>query len=398
MAIGADRLPASFRGVPFLVEAESEIFGKKHDPHEFPGADFRYVEELGRLPSVYNVTAVVSGLDATLRRNALKRVCLQPGPGLLVHPAAGSVQVTCVEAEVSSANTSLGEYIFELTFLETRGSASLIPSALSVSSIALAASGARTLIQNLVSTNFSTGVSTFNDSSAALKIQDIVTDTLTALRVGTASTTVLSQVETAFNDLSDDAFTIVGSASTVAARLGAAFDATVPLFADPGDGFAPWLSLTTFGADDAVVTTTTFEREQRENNRRLLNYYVVTVSTINAIEAAASRDYATATEINQATADITDAYALAAQSADARMFATSTEFESLATIYQQTVDLLDQQLVSTPRVRSVESALSSPALITYLYYGNIDQERTIANLNPEKNHSGEVGPYNVLTE
>lgn len=85
--------PASFRGVPFSVTAAETAEGKAVVVHEFPGRDEPYIEELGRLARHFEVEAYISGDDCLERRDRLVEATYQQGPGELVHPYYGSLQV-----------------------------------------------------------------------------------------------------------------------------------------------------------------------------------------------------------------------------------------------------------------------------------------------------------------
>ena len=59
--------PASFRGVPFLVDVDEGTAGRRLVIHEFPLRDSAYLEDLGRLPRTFRLTAfVIDPLPGTL--------------------------------------------------------------------------------------------------------------------------------------------------------------------------------------------------------------------------------------------------------------------------------------------------------------------------------------------
>lgn len=82
--------PASFRGVPFLVESARTEQGLNADEHTFPGRERAEqairVQHLGQGPRRYRIEAFVVGADYLDRRDALEAsvqgsqaVCGQPG-------------------------------------------------------------------------------------------------------------------------------------------------------------------------------------------------------------------------------------------------------------------------------------------------------------------------------
>jgi prophage DNA circulation protein len=85
--------PASFRGVPFIVEDNSGEFGRRGSLHEYPFRDIPYAEDLGRRARRFSLQVFVLGDDCAAQRDALLNAMEQFGPGLLVHPSMGSVMV-----------------------------------------------------------------------------------------------------------------------------------------------------------------------------------------------------------------------------------------------------------------------------------------------------------------
>lgn len=85
--------PASFRGIAFSVVQHEAAGGKAVVPHEFPGRDVPYVEELGRNARTFDVEAYLVGADYLERRDRLLEALQEPGAGELVHPWLGNLRV-----------------------------------------------------------------------------------------------------------------------------------------------------------------------------------------------------------------------------------------------------------------------------------------------------------------
>ena len=115
-----DRLQdASFRGVPFKVEAESAGTGRRVETHEYPNRDKPYTEDLGKVTFRPSITAYVVGEDCFDQRDRLTEALNKPGPGTLVHPTYGELKV-CVDGEIRvSTSKSEGRIVrFDLKFVE----------------------------------------------------------------------------------------------------------------------------------------------------------------------------------------------------------------------------------------------------------------------------------------
>lgn len=86
--------PASWRGVPFVVLSSTIVRGRRVAIHEYPYRDVVWVEDLGRGVRRITFRGFVNGDDVFAHRNALAAASEQPGPGILVHPSLGQLQVT----------------------------------------------------------------------------------------------------------------------------------------------------------------------------------------------------------------------------------------------------------------------------------------------------------------
>ena len=95
-------LRASFRGVEFGIDShETQAAGRRAAIHEYPTQDRPLAEDLGRRTKRYEISGWIVGEDYDRTRDQLIRECDRAGPGELVHPYLGTVQVLCLELDVS---------------------------------------------------------------------------------------------------------------------------------------------------------------------------------------------------------------------------------------------------------------------------------------------------------
>lgn len=109
-------LPASFRGISFLIPQSSVPVGMKGQLHEFPQRDTPFFEQMGKQSQVHKMTAWVIGDDCFERRDKLVEALEKPGAGELVHPWLGRMQVKVGECEMSHDLMGGGMVSFDLTF------------------------------------------------------------------------------------------------------------------------------------------------------------------------------------------------------------------------------------------------------------------------------------------
>lgn len=109
---------ASFRGVPFQVTLDEDERGRRLVVHEFPGRDKPYLEGMGRTPNRFTLEGFCVGDDHLDQAEALQAECLKPGPGELVHPWYGKMQVECESIRIRHEQTELRMTRVSLAFLE----------------------------------------------------------------------------------------------------------------------------------------------------------------------------------------------------------------------------------------------------------------------------------------
>jgi prophage DNA circulation protein len=116
---------ASWRGVPFAIEAERERLGRRIVEHEYPNRDTVWPEDQGKLPPRFSVagflvenSAIYGGGDVIDQRNRMRAAAQAKGPGILVHPIYGRIMVTCLSLVVASAMEEGRVFRLEFSFLQ----------------------------------------------------------------------------------------------------------------------------------------------------------------------------------------------------------------------------------------------------------------------------------------
>jgi len=108
---------ASFRGVEFFVESHDTASGRRLAKHSYPGVDGAYSEDLGGKEGPYNMRAYVIGDDYLAQRNRLLEALNKQGPGILVHPWFGRMEVKVDDARLSETTRQGGMASFDLVFM-----------------------------------------------------------------------------------------------------------------------------------------------------------------------------------------------------------------------------------------------------------------------------------------
>ncbi|MGN8030877.1 DNA circularization protein [Pseudomonas sp. 22189] len=109
-------LPASFRGISFLIPQASVPVGMKVQLHEFPQRDEPYAEQMGKQAQVHRLVCWIIGDDCFERRDKFMEAVQTPGAGELMHPWLGRMQVKAGEAELTHDFKQGGMAAFAVTF------------------------------------------------------------------------------------------------------------------------------------------------------------------------------------------------------------------------------------------------------------------------------------------
>ena len=114
---------ASFRGVGFRFRTASATLGRRNVVHSYPGRDDPYVEDMGRKAREFTLEAFVIGANYMAWRDNLEAACEERGPGELVHPTRGRMQVAVQDCRPSESVDAGGMASYSLTFIEAGGNA-----------------------------------------------------------------------------------------------------------------------------------------------------------------------------------------------------------------------------------------------------------------------------------
>lgn len=100
------------------MESSDISAGRRTVTHQYPRRDEPFTEDLGRAAREYEISAFVLGEDCVDQAYAVRDAIEQPGPGTLVHPEFGEVQVIARPGGSMSFSQTRRIVRFTLTFVE----------------------------------------------------------------------------------------------------------------------------------------------------------------------------------------------------------------------------------------------------------------------------------------
>lgn len=313
-------LQASFRGVEFGVRSEASDAGRKIVLHEYLNSEQRYVEDLGEIPAKFSIDAFVHGVEFMDNASRLETALRQEGPGRLVLPTFGSLDVYALPYKKNASQTGIGEIKFSLEFAVGRTEPSPIASTTDKQEV------------------FSLGDTARQDMQTAfVELWEVATD---ADNIAMAQSDLLATSQTAFNSFKDivpsenlenmqrnitlfetSAPNFVRNATALANNLIGGTPTITGLWQEislglsKGIGLDNLLALSEFGSvilkdstilRGAYISTdnnvplwnpTTAGRIQRNNNRLSLVNVNRIASLVTSYEVAAAGEYTTSEDI-----------------------------------------------------------------------------------------------------
>ena len=122
-----DLRPASYRGVPFHVAANSRTNGRRGFTYEFAKGDRSLDEDLGRRVTRVSVSGYVIGDDYDLQADALERALNREGGGTLILPILGRMFMRCEFGPRAERKEEGGIAYFEMAFVDASGGTVVVP-------------------------------------------------------------------------------------------------------------------------------------------------------------------------------------------------------------------------------------------------------------------------------
>lgn len=398
--------PASFRNVGFLVSTESVSRGKKTVMHEYPNSNDRYVEELGKLPPTFSITAIVHGSDAINQRLRLENVLEEPGLGLLVHPIYGRLNVKSLNFSVSSSQTEVGQFTFEIEFAQSRENITPEPTAPTNSAISNLAADAREKADAALESVYTppSNPSVFNSFVDTFQnVMDSVNDEIK--KVVDLSTTGAATFDRVYRTITRNISSVVVSAQTLRDNVTLFYDAALdaPVFVDQLE--SAWNNLLDYPLTIATSSATTPDQQQREQNNTAIVEHLRLTALANSYESKVYKDYTTDDNLTAARAQLNESYNSQLKSenetiAEVNLISLANDQElrsSFATLRTNARRVFEEKEKAVFRVVNITPGRSSMALTSYRYYGSIELLDQLIELNESTNSSGFNEQIKALT-
>jgi prophage DNA circulation protein len=394
---GRQLIGASFRGVPFLVEAGERSGGRRLVVHEFPLRDDSFVEDMGRRALGFRVEGYVIGDDYMVQRDALLAALEdQAGPGELVHPYYGVLRVSCDTLGVRETRSEGGYALFSIAFAHAPNQApvptEVVDEAGQVAAAAAAAVEATKV--SFVDRFNPAGMPAFAIASAAAALERAASTLGVLLAPVVVTTQGLAQ-------LTGRVFAITEQASSLVRRPGDVVDEFRAVFADLTEavgGAAPPAAVMAalIEAYDAALgeppPATTATRRQEAANLAAITGALRQTMVIEASRLAPLVPFRSIEEASAARQRLGEQLEELSEEAD------DQAYPALVTLRSEVLRAVPggrafAQLVTVTRRSPIPSLL-----LTYQLYGKVDQELDVIARNNIRHPGIVVGDLKVLSD
>lgn len=379
-------LQGAFRGVPFIVPSSDAVIGRRTELHEYPLRDIPYPEDLGRKAREFTLEVFVDGKltsdgNYLAARDALIGAIEAAGPGTLVHPWYGSMQVTVTSARVRESTREGGRATFSLTIIEAGELKFPSSSTSTVTGVQDAADDA---------------LSSASDAFAELWSVDGLPDWgITELEADVYAT--LADLEALVGDVAGDIAALIRTPANMAAAITGAIQRISESAQEPLRAIQLYSRLFDSG-DDTSVPTTAAARRQQARSSAALHRLTRQSAVIAACRSSSQTAYATRDDALATSVIVLDALDVQMEATDPVSGAPIDDniYQSLATLRTQVSNDLRTRGARLPDLMTVTPAVTLPALVlAHQIYGDATRDAEIVARNKIR-HPGFVAGGRAL--
>lgn len=392
MQLFNELLSASFRGVPFLLDDHTTTGGRKTVTHEFPNSNKRFVEDLGLLNKTFAIRGTITGDNYSQQRDALIQALEREGIGQLSHPFLGVQSVSVKSYTLSERMTALGEAIFNMVF--EKSEEPVFPTEVSgqPSTINTEVNAALEDTEQLITQEFKVSFpDNFLDSVS--KIEDIF-NLLSSITQKFLSDpdffdTFFSKLLNFFNNR----FALADDSTELAKELIALLNSLSDAVTDPVEAKNLFELIYNFGDDQPVLDELTTELEERNKNRAIIDISMQVSALLINFRKLSQIIFQTLNDINLERGKVDAQYNKVIQSDLIKGFDVN-----LMDAHDSMRKFFEDGAIKAFKLKTIETKIIPLTVLTYQFYGNLDNSDILRDENNVKDVSHIEGDFQVLTK
>jgi len=394
-----DRLyPASYKGISFFYATGSKTHGRKKVLHEYPGKDFDFVEDLGKKLREFKITAVISGtLTYEINRQQFESALLDSSVGILIHPFYGVVNcVVMGDWTVTEEPTNIGSAVYEITFRENQPNVYPTPATNNFTNIITTFNTVYDTVISDLGVNYI--IEYYNNINYISQKMTNITNQFNAYSKNTSSPNQvdLNNFTKASSDYSANIYSIVSSPTDFAdytVNLVQTFDA---ISDSEQDRFNMNYNMFGIGENDIPVPQTTESLIERENDRILINGCLNVLFLANMYFSATQLTITNENELTNINTKTETAYSYLF-SDPTNIYMSTDLVNAIQELRVNVKSFFDNESLTINKITSINAKNIPVNVLTYQYYGSLDNASDIISLNSITNASLISGNIKILT-
>ncbi|UCF50250.1 MAG: DNA circularization N-terminal domain-containing protein [Thermoplasmatales archaeon] len=379
---------ASFRGVRFLPKGDHiTVGGRKLIKHVYPNTDRRFIEDLGKMQKDFSITGVITGPNYFAKKRALINALDKEGPGTLVHPFFGKLQVVAEPYTINESLQSINEATFEMSFsIPTKN---IFPSSQGLfkfPSLSLDISSA--IIDRFQEWSTAFADTILEAENSLNQVYDKFDD---VSRLAASVTDNISSFKRLISDARSAVSSAIRAPSLIAGYFNDLFSSLNELIENPRDKVNLLAEFYGFTAGNQSLRPTTKVRESQIDNDTIINQTINVGALSNAYLNASDIDFESDEDLLNISQNLESQFSSIIEDLPdelyKRTYAIREEYRKFA----------DNRLVSINKVQTVTARKESLTPFVYKYYGTLDNYETIMKLNSILNTSEIDGIKKIIS-
>lgn len=287
-----EKQKASFRGVTFHVKASDGDIGRRNVIHQYPKRDTAYGEDLGKKAREFTLTAFVLGDNYMAARDAFEAAIESPGPGELVHPWRGRMNVSVTRCSVNENIDAEGKASWSVTFTEVdkNQQPNIRPDTFAI--VDTAADAAIVSAEEDFEQVFTVdALPEFVEADAVERITGVIDQTLVVARSMLPDMTILPAFTRNASGIIGKITQLLRLPTDLSSLLTGQISGIVGLGNGPMSAFKALTRMFNYGDSDRAIPATTPSRIQQEANRQAVNNLIRRASVIEAARSSAGIEF-----------------------------------------------------------------------------------------------------------
>ena len=369
------RFKGSFRGVEFHSEQSEGEIGRRVVIDEYADKDEASAEDLGRKARSFTLTIFVLGDDWEQRRDALEAAFEQKGPGELIHPWRGAMNVSVTSCRTTESIAQGRRQSWTVTFnvVGNQLQPSVRPDTVAI--VDAASDKALAAITEDFEDGFSVdAVPDFVEADAITQINEALDSVLDAAKNMLPDMTVLPAFISNAGKIVAKVTSLLRTPTNLAGQMTGQISALLGLSNSPLAAFNALKKL--FGVTAKPVSTTTPSRIQQNNNRVAVADLTRRTAIVEAARASASIDFDNQTQAVKVRDDLVTAIA------QEQLIAPDQVFIALADLRVAVVNDINARAIDLRKLVSYTPKATMPAVVlAYRLYGDATKDESIVTRN-----------------